>query len=284
MLRFLFDIFLMTISFEILNSDDKNFQSFKSQLKMQEKYNLTWHTYSDHLRVMMKEMMTSGDFADVTLVCDDKRQVRAHRNVLAASSPVFKDILKIENSSVIFLKGVEFSEMESILQFIYLGEATFYEERMNHFLEAAKSLEIKELNKEVEEAPDEEDNSIQENENLIIRDSIDEQQTTDIRKQTPVKGTRMAGIQNDKTYCVECDKSYSNYSALYKHKKAFHEGVTYNCNQCDYKSALKANLKRHIETKHEDIKKFACNFCEYRCFLKTDLQRHMKKKHANHLE
>ena len=31
------------------------------------------------------------------------------------------------------------------MQFIYLGEATFYEERMDEFLAVAKSLEIKEL-------------------------------------------------------------------------------------------------------------------------------------------
>ena len=251
---------------------------------MQEKYNLTWHTYSDHLRSMMKEFITSGDFADVTLVCDDKRQVRAHRNVLAASSPVFKDILQIENSSIIFLKGVEFSEMESILQFIYLGEATFCEERMNHFLEAAKSLDIKELNKEVEEASDEEDDSIHENENPVTRDSIDEQQTTDIPKHSPVKGTRVARIPNDRKYCLECDKSFSDHSGLFRHKQAVHEGVTYDCNQCDYKATLKANLKAHIESKHEGIRKFACNFCDYRYSAKHNLKNHLKNIHANNSE
>ena len=34
-------------------------------MKMQhQEYNLTWPTYSDHLSNMMKEMMTSWDFAD----------------------------------------------------------------------------------------------------------------------------------------------------------------------------------------------------------------------------
>ena len=44
-----------------------------------------------------------------------------------------------------YLKGIQYSEMESILQFIYLGEASFYEERMVKFFAVAKSLEIKEL-------------------------------------------------------------------------------------------------------------------------------------------
>ena len=111
-----------------------------------EKYNLKWHTHSDHLRTMMKEMM-NDDFTDVTLVSEDKKQIRAHKNILSACSPVFKDIVKLEQSarSIIFLKGVYSSELESIMQFIYLGEATFYEERMKEFIAVAKSLEIKEL-------------------------------------------------------------------------------------------------------------------------------------------
>ena len=42
------------------------------------------------------------------------------------------------------LDGI-FSEIESILQFMYLGEAKFSKERMNEFLWAVKDLEIKEL-------------------------------------------------------------------------------------------------------------------------------------------
>ena len=48
----------------------------------QEKYNLNWHTYSDHLREMLHEMMKSNELTDVTLVCDDKRQFKAHKIVL----------------------------------------------------------------------------------------------------------------------------------------------------------------------------------------------------------
>ena len=100
----------------------------------QEKYTLTWHTYPDHLRGMMKEMMMSEDFADVNLVTDDKKTVKAHRNILSACSSVFKHILQMEttnNHPVIYMRGIQYSELESILQFMYLGEAKFYEERMD---------------------------------------------------------------------------------------------------------------------------------------------------------
>ena len=50
----------------------------------QEKYNLTWHSYSDHLRSMMKELMMNEDFSDVTLVTEDKKQIKANINILSA--------------------------------------------------------------------------------------------------------------------------------------------------------------------------------------------------------
>ena len=70
-----------------------------------EKYSLTWHTYSDHLRSMMKELMLNEDFADVTLVTEDKKHINANINILSTCSPVFRDILKInrKSSPIIYL-------------------------------------------------------------------------------------------------------------------------------------------------------------------------------------
>ena len=72
-------------------------------MQHQEKYTLTWHSYSDHLRDALTEMMTSSEFADVTLVTDDKQQIRAHRNILSGCNPVFKSILQIDSNSVTVL-------------------------------------------------------------------------------------------------------------------------------------------------------------------------------------
>ena len=81
-----------------------------------EKYSLTWHTYSDHLKSMIKELMMNEDFSDVTLVTEDKKQFKAHINILSACSPVFNDILKKDKNSspVMYLRGIVYSELESI--------------------------------------------------------------------------------------------------------------------------------------------------------------------------
>ena len=55
-----------------------------------DKYTLTWHSHPDYLQELMREMMTSDDFTDVTLVTDDKKTLKEHRNNLSTCSPVFK--------------------------------------------------------------------------------------------------------------------------------------------------------------------------------------------------
>ena len=75
-------------------------------------FNLSWHTYSDHLRDSLKELKTTENFADVTLVCDDRKQIKAHRYILSACSPVFKDMLEIDTSNshpLIYLRGIQHS-------------------------------------------------------------------------------------------------------------------------------------------------------------------------------
>ena len=119
----------------------------------QEKFNLIWHTYTDHLREMLHDIMNDKELSDVTLICEDKKQFKAHKVVLSASSPVFKDIISTNliTNPVIYLRGIESLEIESILQFIYLGQATIFQERMNEFINVAKSLELKEISKDIED-------------------------------------------------------------------------------------------------------------------------------------
>ena len=116
----------------------------------EKEHNLTWKgsLYSNHLREVLCEMLTSHKFSDVTLVCDDRKEIQAHRNMLSASSPVFKNVLQAHTHNdhlVIYLGGVAHSEMESIMQFIYLGETTFYAERMKELILVAENLEINEF-------------------------------------------------------------------------------------------------------------------------------------------
>ena len=102
---------------------------------------------------MLHGLMSSDTFTDVTLVCDDQKQLKAHKVILSAFSSVFKNIFTQNNIPLIYLRGIDYSEMESIIQFIYLGETAFYQERLEVFLKVAKDLDINLLSKDESAKP-----------------------------------------------------------------------------------------------------------------------------------
>ena len=57
---------------------------------------------------------------------------------------------------------------------------------------------------------------------------------------------------HEKEVCDLCGKGFS-YRSLIDHKKVVHEGILYNCNQCDLNLTTKGNLKAHKKKKHNII-------------------------------
>ena len=223
-------------------------------MQSQEKYSVKWHSYSDHLRSMMKELMMNEDFSDVTIVTEDKKRIKANMNILSSSSPVFKDILKKEkqSSQIIFLRGIQYSEMESIIQFIYLGEATLYEDRTNEFLSIAKLLEITALCQTETETNDELDD-----EALPLDINVSDEEVQITKKSTQES---RSDVSVRKYECKQCHKSYSSSGALSNHRRSAHLGVQYECDQCDFQASRQDTLVVHIQSKHEGIK-HPCSEC-----------------------
>merc|ERR1712189_12985 len=169
----------------------------------------------------MENLLNSKKSADVTLICDDTTKFQAHKFVLSACSPVFQSIiddLPKKEVSFIYLRGVEPQEMKSILQFMYLGQATFYHDRMNEFLNVAKSLEIKEISKDVEHEDEEaskndltDDDVLQDNENSNIWET-NEQLSNMVAEvnNTETKITQSLMKESVKCQCSKCDKQFAH--------------------------------------------------------------------------
>ena len=119
---------------------------------MADKCSLTWKTFPEHLQFVFKDLYHDGRHTDVTLVSDDQTQFKAHKIVLSASSSVFKKIIDSNPSQhpLIYLRGIQSHEIESILQFMYLGEGRFYRERMGEFFKVARDLQVKDIDVEIE--------------------------------------------------------------------------------------------------------------------------------------
>merc|ERR1719219_1100598 len=85
-------------------------------------------------------------FFDVTIACGDE-QVQAHKAILSACSPFFKNLLRRNQHShpLLYLKGITFSGIQSVLNFMYYGEANIAQEDLNTFLSVAEELKVKGL-------------------------------------------------------------------------------------------------------------------------------------------
>ena len=225
------------------------------------KYSL--NSFSEHLQLILKDLYQEGRYSDVTLVSDDQTQFKAHKIVLSACSPVFKKIIDSNPSQhpLIYLRGIQSYEMESILQFMYLGEGKFYQERMGEFIKVAKDLEVKEISKGVEMPGEEEDiieDDIQEND---VEETLQEEKQSQVQRPTPRPARSHPSTDSKSIKCPECEAEFTAKSSMVAHYRSKHEGIKYPCNQCDYQATQQSSLQRHIQSKHEGIK-YPCNHCD----------------------
>jgi len=111
-----------------------------------EKFCLRWNDFETNISVAFRELREDKDFFDVTLACDDE-QIQAHKVILSACSPFFRTILRRNQHAhpLLYLKGVKFSDLTSVLQFMYHGEVNVAQEDLNSFLAVAEELRVKGL-------------------------------------------------------------------------------------------------------------------------------------------
>jgi len=111
-----------------------------------EKFCLKWNDFEKNISGAFREIREDKDFFDVTLACDDD-QLQAHKVILSACSPFFRTILRRNKHDhpLLYLKGVKYADLVSVLNFMYHGEVNVAQEELNSFLAVAEDLKVKGL-------------------------------------------------------------------------------------------------------------------------------------------
>jgi len=112
-----------------------------------EKFCLRWNDFESNVSSAFRDIREEKDFFDVTLACDDDSQIQAHKVIIAACSPFFRNILRKNShpSPLLYLKGVKYKELVSVLNFMYMGEVNVAQDDLNSFLAVAEDLRVKGL-------------------------------------------------------------------------------------------------------------------------------------------
>ena len=111
------------------------------------KFCLKWEDFRENVGSAFHNLWQDTYFSDVTLVSEDKQHITTHKVVLAASSSLFREILKQNKHPhpLIYMRGIKAKNLESVVEFMYRGEVKICKNDINDFLVVATEFDIKGL-------------------------------------------------------------------------------------------------------------------------------------------
>ena len=243
---------------------------------------LTWDSFPAHPSDIFQELFSTGDQADLTLVCEDLKHIRTHKFILSCSSPVFRSILSKMTSPqpVVFLRGIRSEEMQSVLEYLYLGQTQISQQKVDQFFQVASDLQIKDISKSYN---NKEQREIRNNEGTSEKVVGEEQKeaenhltktTNDIEAENQVK------FENYEIHaCNYCKRKFTLENSLRKHIKTIHHKSAHSCSQCESSFTDQPSLHHHIQSVHHGGTKLSCTHCQEQYSSKAGLKFHMKRVH-----
>ena len=265
-----------------------------------EKLCVKWQDFQYNTAATFRTLRDNPDFADVTLVSEDNNTIKAHRVILASSSPIIKSMFDtIQHSHpLIYMKGIKFKDLLYLVDFIYNGETNINQEDLQGFMGLAQEFKVKGL--ETKELPEELENlstskTLQSKKPYKSTYKMDQIQNIvdPLEFKIPVKVESEKptdiGVFENKTFPNEDTiiiQTNAQISELKKKVKAMIEPSQGGpiCKACGHRAAKKKTvyLVSHIESKHMNVG-FPCVQCLNSKMYNSrrNLSQHIAYKHNN---
>ena len=253
---------------------------------MSEKLCLQWNDFKENANALFENLREDHDFTDVTLACEDGKQVEAHKVILAASSPFFKTLLAKHKHPhpLIFMRGVISENLVAIVDFLYRGEANVLQDNLDSFLLIAEDLKLKGLMGSSEEVRDikgekesKSKHSPRKPNNQADSDvNFQHKEFSNISKD----GGTVVLLNNSDEYLQELDEKVK--SMIEKSEKKMPAGKIFQrvclCKVCGKEGQWVA-IRDHIEAKHLEGVSLPCNQCEKTFRSRASLRNHRSLNH-----
>jgi len=264
-----------------------------------EQYNLSWKNFRECTTSTFRDLLSVQDFSDVTLVCDDDKQVFAHKVILSACSPFFRRILlnNPHQHPLIYLTGVSKHFLTSMVAFMYLGQTNVAQEDLTGFMAAASKFQIKGLSEDKEaKSPQIVDPQVflpvpVGSKPVKMEEDFDDCEVGDeeegcegpvdpgglleepqsLEDLTPRTKWNVVPIMDErgKWGIFGDDADYESFRK---------EDNMYACDHCHFSTKNKSNLKAHRNAKHLGVK-YPCDQCNYKASYSNHLRQHKRVKH-----
>jgi len=256
----------------------------------------SWDAFQQSAKETFRSLVNEEDFMDVTLSCDDDKQIKAHKVILSACSPFFKRIL-LKNphpNPLLFISGVAYRDLKAILNFMYLGETNVEQSHLDSFMSACNIIKVKGLSEQNAKKPLDKEQHTEKLSTEIVMPWLKPSSTKLTGPVALVKSEPLVQPVEIQSFAVtefdqtEPDNKYESQFAVSNFEQS--EDFTsqfetarwsdgkFCCQKCDFQSGSKSHLKRHDEMKHQGIK-YACDGCDYKASSKDNLKRHSMAKH-----
>ena len=119
----------------------------KLEREIMEKFSLKWKDFHSNASKSFGLLRSVEYLHDVRLMTEDFHEVSAHRLVLSACSEYFRNIFKNckKQEPLICLDGITNEDLKNVLDYIYLGEAHIFQDKLDRFLNVAEKLRLEGL-------------------------------------------------------------------------------------------------------------------------------------------
>ena len=226
-----------------------------------QKLNLARNNFEQCVAHSFKELHSQQEFLDVTLVCEDGKEIQAHKAVLGTCSSVLKNILlrNPHQHPLIYITGVSNDQLKSMIDFMYLGQTEIAEENVESFLRFATQFQVRGL---IEE-------------DVLVQPLCKTE--PQVEKESEKNKEMIANIGNE---FVEAIYNFGVTRISENGEQSDRKVVSdFQCSNCDYNTTQKGHLMRHIKAKHEGVK-FSCDMCDYKAGYPNNLKVHKQNKHT----
>uniref|UniRef100_A0A1L8DD88 Putative longitudinals lacking protein isoform n/o/w/x/y isoform x3 n=1 Tax=Nyssomyia neivai TaxID=330878 RepID=A0A1L8DD88_9DIPT len=107
---------------------------------------LRWNNHQPNFISVFSSLLHNETLVDVTLAADGS-QLQAHKVVLSACSTYFESLFTTNpcRHPIVILKDVRYSDLKTLVDFMYYGEVNVSQERLPHIIKTAEMLKIKGL-------------------------------------------------------------------------------------------------------------------------------------------